>query len=126
MMNRNRREFLAEVGKGMLITSAGPGVAADLGISSALADEGPQRLLFGDCEPLVALMQDTPADKLLPILVDKPKAGTYLQSLVAAAALANARTYGGEDYTGFHNFMALMPSEQMAGEPPAKYEPCRC
>jgi hypothetical protein len=118
MLNRNRRDFLADVGKGMLIASVGPALAADLGVSSAFADEEPKRLLFGDREPLVALMQDTPADKLLPILVDKLKAGTDLKTLVAAAALANARTLGGEDYDGFHDFMALMPSYQMARELP--------
>jgi len=31
MMNRNRREFLGDVGKGMLIASVGAGLAADLG-----------------------------------------------------------------------------------------------
>jgi len=120
MMNRNRREFLADVGKGMLIASVGPALAADLGISSAFADEKPKCLLFGDREPLVALMQETPADKLLPILVDKLKAGTDLKTLVAAGALANARTFGGGDYDGFHNFMALMPSYQMARELPER------
>src|SRR5262249_33781857 len=73
---------------------------------------------FGDREPLVALMQDTPADKLLPILVDKLNAGTDLKTLVTAAALANARTLGGEDYVGYHAFMALAPSYQMAPELP--------
>src|SRR5262249_57383034 len=73
-------------------------------------------LWVGDREPLVTLMQDTPADKLLPILVDKLKAGTDLKTLVAAGALANARAFGGGDYNGFHNFMALMPSYQMACE----------
>src|SRR5204863_6786841 len=33
-----------------------------------------------------------------------------LRQLVAAAALANARTFGGEDYVGFHTMMALAPS----------------
>jgi hypothetical protein len=117
-MNHNRRAFLADVGRGMLIASLGPTLAADLGLSGALADEGPQRLLFGDREPLVALMQETPADKLLPILVDKLKAGTELKTLVAAAALANARTLGGEDYVGYHAFMALAPAYQMAQELP--------
>jgi hypothetical protein len=69
-------------------------------------------------EPLVALMQETPADKLLPVLIDKMKDGTELRTLVSAAALANARTFGGEDYTGFHAFMALLPSYQMAQELP--------
>src|SRR5262249_32851396 len=107
-----------DVGKGMLIASVGPALAADLGVSSAFADEEPKRLLFGDREPLVALMQETPADKLLPILVEKLKSGTDLKTLVAAAALANARTLGGEDYDGFHDFMALMPSYQMPRELP--------
>jgi len=123
MLNRNRRAFLADVGKGMLIASVGPALAADLGISSAFADEEPKRLLFGDREPLVALMQDTPADNLLPILVDKLKAGTDLKTLVAAGALANARAFGGGDYEGFHNFMALMPSYQMACELPEERRP---
>src|SRR6516165_3990778 len=123
MRIRDRRGFLADVGKGMLIASVGPALAADLGLAPAFADEDPKRLVFGDREPLVALMQETPANKLLPILVDKVTAGTKLGTLVAAAALANARTYGGEDYTGFHNFMALMPSYQMARELPEARRP---
>ena len=33
---------------------------------------------------------------------------------MAAAALANARTFGGEDYVGFHTMMALAPAFHMA------------
>jgi hypothetical protein len=123
MMKRDRREFLADVGKGMLIAGVGSALAADLGLAPAHAFDGPARLTFGDREPLVALMQDTPADKLLPLLVEKLKAGIDLGSLVAAAALANARTFGGQDYIGYHAFMALMPSFQMAGELPADRRP---
>ncbi|HEV3259167.1 MAG TPA: hypothetical protein VG013_20005 [Gemmataceae bacterium] len=118
MMNSNRREFLADVGKGMLIASVGPALAADLGVAPAFAGEGPERLSFGEREPLVALMQETPAAKLLPILVAKLKEGTDLGALVAAAALANARTFGGHDYDGYHAFMALVPSYHMARELP--------
>lgn len=118
MRNRNRREFLADVGKGMLLAGVGPTLVADLGLAPAFAVDGPERLSFGNREALVGLMQDTPADKLLPILVEKLKAGTGLDSLVAAAALANARAFGGQDYTGYHSFMALVPSYQMAGEMP--------
>jgi hypothetical protein len=117
-MNSNRREFLADVGKGMLIASVGPALAADLGVAPAFAGEGPERLSFGEREPLVALMQETPAAKLLPILVAKLKEGTDLGALVAAAALANARTFGGHDYDGYHAFMALVPSYHMARELP--------
>jgi hypothetical protein len=123
MTNRNRREFLADVGKGMLLASVGPALAADLGLAPAHAAEVPKPLSFGDREPLVALMQETPADKLLPVLVAKLKAGTDLGALVAAAALANARTFGGHDYTGYHAFMALMPAFQMARESPAERRP---
>src|SRR5207245_2412851 len=118
MKDWNRREFLADVGRGMLVASVGPALAWDLGLSSARADQGPDALSFGEREPLVGLMQDTPADKLLHVLVDNMKAGTELRTLVAAAALANARTFGGQDYTGYHAFMALMPAYQMAGELP--------
>ncbi len=117
-MNGNRREFLADVGKGMLVASIGTTLATDLGLSTAFALDGPDRLTFGDREPLVGLLQDTPADKLLPILVDKLKTGTALNDLVAAAALANARTFGGQDYDGYHAFMALLPAFQMAKELP--------
>jgi hypothetical protein len=120
MSHRDRREFLADVGKGMLIAGIGPALAADLGLASADAAEGPATLSFGDREPLVALMQETPPDKLLPILVDKLKAGTDPAVLVAAGALANARTFGGQDYNGYHAFMALAPAFHMTRELPAE------
>jgi hypothetical protein len=118
MINRSRREFLADVGRGMLVASVGPALASDLGLARVYAGEDAGRLTFGSIEPLVALMQETQVDKLLPVLVDKMKDGTGLRTLVSAAALANARTFGGEDYTGFHSFMALLPSYQMAQELP--------
>ena len=37
---------------------------------------------------------------------------------MAAAALANARTFGGQDYDGYHAFMALVPAYQMSRELP--------
>src|SRR5262245_9700818 len=115
-MNQNRRDFLADVGRGALIASVGPVLAADLGLASARADESREALTFGKLESLVCLMQETAADKLLPGLVKKLKDGTDLRQLVAAAALANARTFGGEDYVGFHTMMALAPAYHMARE----------
>jgi hypothetical protein len=124
MRASNRREFLADVGRGMLLASLGPAVAADLGLSSArAADGGPERLTFGALEPLVGLMQETPAAKLLPALAEKFKSGTDLRTLVAAGALANARAFGGHDYTGYHALMALAPSWQMAAEMPERQRP---
>ena len=109
-----RREFLSTVGQGMLMASVGAHLATDLGLSKASAAEGAERLSFGSLEPLVALMQETSIDKLLPVLVDQLNRGTELKSLVAAAALANARTFGGEDYVGFHTLMALAPAWHMS------------
>src|SRR5437764_13763284 len=90
-----------------------------MGLIPALADdEGDGRLTFGALEPLVGLMQETAIDRLVPTLVEKLAAGTDLKSLVAAAALANARTFGGEDYVGFHTLMALAPAYHMTRELP--------
>src|SRR5689334_966131 len=113
-MARTRREFLAEVGRGMLVASVGSAVAADLGLASGAAADGPAPLSFGALDPLVGLMQETPIQKLLPALVDKIKDGTDLRTLVAAGALANARKFGGHDYIGYHTFMALSPALEMA------------
>ncbi len=115
-MLRTRREVLADVGKGMFLASLGAGVASDLGLSPAWAAEEPGRISFGHLEPLVAFMQETLPDKFLAKCVEKIKAGTDLKTLVAAAALANARAFGGEDYVGFHTLMALPPAFHMAAE----------
>ncbi len=120
---RNRRQFLAEVGEGMLVASVGCAAAVEMGLASARADEAPASLAFGPLEPLVALMQETPANRLLPLLVERLRAGTELRQLVAAAALANARTFAGEDYIGFHTVMALAPAFHMAGELPESQRP---
>src|SRR5579859_5837031 len=106
----SRREFLSEVGRGMLTAAVGFEVAHNLGLGSALAEEIADPLSFGALEPLVCLMQETPANRLLPTLVDMMHSGTDLKQLTAAAALANARTFGGEDYVGFHTMMALAPA----------------
>ncbi len=117
---RTRRDFLGNVGRGMLVASVGFGTAFDMGLTPAWADEdgGGERLSFGGLEPLVGLMQDTPVRNLVPVLLEKLRAGTELKELVAAATLANARTFGGEDYVGFHTMMALAPAYHMARELP--------
>ncbi len=120
MSARNRREFLTEVGRGMVAVTAGAGTAAGLGMAPAEAGESAAPLQFGALEPLVCLMQDTAAEQLLPVLVERLHRGTELRELVAAAALANARTFGGEDYIGFHTMMALSPAYHMAQELPAE------
>src|SRR4051812_23140608 len=72
MSQYRRREFLADVGKGMLVASVGSVLAQDLALApAALAEEGAERLTFGAMEPLAALMQESPADRLLPALMDQ-------------------------------------------------------
>src|SRR5678815_2210640 len=68
-------------------------------------------------------MQETPVNKLLPLLVEQLNSGSDLRQLTAAAALANARTFGGEDYVGFHTMMALAPALHMARELPPELQP---
>ena len=113
---RTRREFLAEVGRGMLVGTVGYEVATGLNLAPALAGDSTEALSFGSLEPLVCLMQETPVNRLLPALAKQLLAGADLRQLVAAAALANARTFGGEDYVGFHTMMALAPAYHMAQE----------
>lgn len=120
---RTRREFLADVGRGMLVATVGAEVANELGLASVLAEESASTLSFGSLEPLVCLMQETPVSRLLPALTEQLRSGVDLQRLTAAAALANARTFGGEDYVGFHTMMALAPALHMAQELPTDMRP---
>jgi len=121
MEPQTRRDFLADVGKGMLTASIGTGLASGLGLSTALAEESKTAALqFGRLEPLVELMQVNTAEQMLPLVVERLAHGTEMRDIVAAAALANARTFGGEDYIGFHAFMALAPAFAMTKEVPAE------
>src|SRR5262245_45063110 len=120
---QKRREILNNVGKGVLATALGPTLLAELGLASASAAEAaaaPVALNFGALEPLVCFMQETPVAKLPAALGAKLKEGIQLDRLVAAAALANARTFGGEDYVGFHTIMALAPALHMARTMPTE------
>ena len=113
--SRSRRSFLADVGCGTLLATLGPALAVDLGLApKAFADEADTALQFGDLEPLVTMLQETPVEKLQTALTSKLQSGVPLKTLVAAGALANARTFGGEDYIGFHTFMALSPALKMS------------
>jgi hypothetical protein len=123
MVPNTRREFLADVGRGMLTVSLGSAVASDLGLASASAADAADALSFGKLEPLVALLQETPPARLMPVLIGKIKDGTDLRTLVAAGALANARSFGGRHYEGYHTFMALAPAFEMARELPEAQRP---
>ncbi|MEQ1748106.1 MAG: hypothetical protein ABL974_01695 [Prosthecobacter sp.] len=118
---QSRRRFLADVSKGTLLATIGPALASEFGISSAFAEQSPA-LNFGSMEPLVCFMQETPVSKLQSALAEKLKSGVLLKNLVAAGVLANARTFGGEDYIGFHTLMALSPALKMSGLMPTKQQ----
>ena len=125
-MTHSRRRFLNDVGTGMLVTGLGTSLAADLGfnLSTAAAADSDTTLDFGELDSLVGLMQDTPAAKLQPMLIRKLQDGdTTLKQLTAAAALANAETFGGEDYVGYHTEMALLPALQMTADLPVERQP---
>lgn len=124
MRHSTRRGFLRDVGRGMIVATVGYQVAGDLELAPAIADEGPaDRLQFGPLEPLVRLMQETEPSRLMSVLIQRLKQGTRLEKLVAAAALSNARTFGGQDYVGFHTIMALAPSYRMAGQLSGELQP---
>ena len=89
---KTRRDFLKDVGASVVAASVGSGLASDLGFSTAFAQQGSERLTFGTLEPLVSLMQETAAGRLIPQVVERLRNGTPLRDIVAAAALANART----------------------------------
>ena len=116
-----RRRFLADVGKGTLLATIGPALASELGLSpAAFGADAPDALNFGDMESLVCFMQETPVAKLQPALAGKLGSGVPLKKLLAAGALANARSFGGEDYIGFHTLMALTPALRMSGLMPER------
>lgn len=111
----NRRAFLADVGRGMLAAGLGASLANDLGFSTAFAEAGSDSIALGDYAALVELMRSTPAEKLQPLLAGMVLQGqTDLKKLTAAGALANAVTFGGCDYVGFHTAMAMLPALEMS------------
>ncbi|MCI0650308.1 MAG: hypothetical protein L0Z55_00345 [Planctomycetes bacterium] len=116
---KTRRAFLGDVGRGMLLASLGPAVLEELRLAAATPSGGAvERITFGALEPLVLLLQETPAERLQPLVIERMRSGTELRTLIAAAALANARAFGGENYDGYHAFMALTPAYEMSEQLP--------
>jgi len=115
MLPTNRRAFLSDVGRGMLAAGLGASLANDLGFSLAFAEAGAESIPLGEYAALVELMRNTPAQELQPRLAKMILAGeTNLKQLTAAGALANAVTFGGCDYVGFHTAMAMLPALDMS------------
>jgi hypothetical protein len=124
MPRTTRREFLDQIGRGMLVAGLGASVSTNLGFSTAFAEDGSTALSFGKLDALVDLLQSTPANRLQPIVVGMLRDGkTDLKQLTAAAALANAEAFGGQDYVGFHTAMAMLPAWNMVERLPADRQP---
>ncbi|MCA9065324.1 MAG: hypothetical protein KDA96_19785 [Planctomycetaceae bacterium] len=120
----SRRRFLASVGRGTLLTALGPVFASEMGILSPVFAEEPEgRLTFGALESLVSELQQTPAEQVQSLILQRYREGTSLRTLTGAGALANARTFGGEDYIGFHTFMAFAPALNMSRRLPSDAAP---
>ncbi len=124
MIVHSRREFLSDVGRGMLAAGLGTALAADLGFSTAFAARGAESIPLGEYDGLVDLLRSTPPEKLQPLLVDRLNRGeTDLRKLIAAGALANAETFGGQDYVGYHTAMAMLPALEMSKLLPSGRQP---
>src|SRR5262245_61447573 len=103
----------------MLAVLVGSGLAAELGLA-AEDNKDDKAKTPANLARLSQLIQQTPTKDLLPALHIQLKNGTTLKELIAAGALANARAFGGQDYNGYHSFMALCPSYAMAMALPEK------
>jgi hypothetical protein len=124
MAPTNRRAFISDVGRGMLAAGLGTALANDLGFSTAFAEEGSESIPLGEYTRLVELMRNTPAEKLQPLLAEKILNGeSNVKQLIAAGALANADTFGGCDYVGFHTAMAMLPALEMSKQLPSARSP---
>src|SRR5262249_8748123 len=92
MSQAHRREFLQEVGGGMMAVLVGSGLAAELGLAAEDNREGKPKTSNG-LTRLSQLIQQTPTKDLLPALHTELKNGVGLKELIAAGALANARAF---------------------------------
>ena len=121
---KTRRSFMSDVGQGMLAAGLGSSLANDLGFSTAFAAESSGQIPLGQHTRLVELMRNTPPEELQPILATKLlKGDTNLKELISAGTLANAVSFGGCDYVGFHTAMAMLPALSMSSQQPKGREP---
>lgn len=122
-MVTTRRAFLGNMGSSVLTVGLGSSLIGRPGLARASGLLELDGLSFGELEGLVALIQETPPAKLQGILIDKLAARELdLRTIVAASSLANSRTFGGEDYVGYHCMMALSPALDMARQLPQAHQ----
>src|SRR5262249_35249697 len=109
-----------------LRTVAGAGASAGLGewagllpLSPASADDAkvtPDLVRFGpDIEPVVRLIEDTPRDKCVAMLVDQLKKGLPYRNFLAALYLANIRV----NFV-YHTLGSLHATDQLALDAPVQ------
>ena len=91
MSQSHRREFLQEVGGGMLAVLVGSGLAAELGLAAEDNKEGKAKTSNGLIR-LSQLIQQTPTKDLLRALHTELKTGVSLKELIAAGALVQSQT----------------------------------
>lgn len=121
---KSRREFIHNVGGGMVIAGIGSVLAAELGFTSRFAYADESTLEFGTLRPWADQMREMSAARLQEHMVAELASGNVtLKELTAAAALANAETFGGQDYVGFHTEMALVPAWEISEEMDDKSRP---
>src|SRR5262245_36229369 len=118
----DRRGFLAEVGQGMVTVLVGSALAQEMGLTEGAPTEKEGAAPAG-LDRLAGLLLDTPPEKLLGTFKEQLNNGVSLRAIVAGAALANARAFAGQDYEGYHTFMALTPAFAIASALPAKERP---
>jgi hypothetical protein len=118
----DRREFLAEVGQGMVTVVVGTALAGQMGLAEGAAAEKDRPAPAG-LDRLAKLLLETRPEKVLGVYRDQLNRGVALRDLVAGGALANARAFAGQDYDGYHTFMALAPAFAMASELPENERP---
>ena len=118
-MSTSRRKFLQGVGNGMLVAGLGSSLALELGVANEIDFRPPAQSNAGPLSSWITMMQEMQPDRLQVKMVEALSAGEVsLSELTAAAALANAETFGGEDYVGYHAEMALLPALEMADDLP--------
>ena len=120
----SRRRFLQNVGSGMLVAGLGSNLALELGVAQSLELIPTEPAPYGELGVWVTRMQEMNPDKLQVKMAEEILArNVTLSQLVASAALANAQTFGGEDYVGYHAEMALLPALEMAPDLPLERQP---
>ena len=115
MKHWRRREFLSDVTRGMIVAGLGPSIASQLESLRRSPKKAPSHSTSASCIRWSISSNRRQRRSCSRILVKKMRSGDAdLRQMIAAASLANAETFGGEDYVGYHTEMALVPALRMS------------